>query len=94
MLIARKPKPHNLGLTIPVATRQARAIVDRAMPGVGATVESKHSHDPATDTPTVTTTITSPAGVAPHALTRELNMLAGVQQVQTFPTHIVITRKK
>lgn len=51
-------------LTATKATSQARRHVDAIMPGVGATVESKLSHDLATDTPTVVTTITFPAGQA------------------------------
>jgi len=40
------------------ATREARAIVDKMMPGAGATVESKLSYDLAADVSTVVTTIT------------------------------------
>lgn len=47
-------------LTVPQATKQARRHVDRLMPGVMATVESKLSHDLATDTPLVITTVTFP----------------------------------
>ncbi len=49
-------------LSITKATRQARRIVDEVMPGVMATVDSKLSHDLATDTPLVITTVTFPAG--------------------------------
>jgi hypothetical protein len=55
-------KRQNLGLTVPVATRQVRKIVDAVMPGAMATVESKLSHDTVTDTATVVTTVTFPAG--------------------------------
>jgi len=47
-------------LTVVKATSQARRYVDKLMPGVIATVESKLSHDLTTDTPTVITTITFP----------------------------------
>lgn len=49
-------------LTIKQATGQARRHVDRIMLGVGATVESKLSHDLASDTPTIITVVTFPAG--------------------------------
>ena len=49
-------------LTVSKATAQAGRHVRSMMPGVGATVESRLSHDLATDTPTVVTTVTYPAG--------------------------------
>ena len=49
-------------LTISQATSQARRHVDKIMPGVGATVDSKLSHDLTTDTPIIITTVTFPAG--------------------------------
>lgn len=61
MLTDANAKPAKL-LTAPQATRQVRRHVDRIMPGVMATVESKLSHDLATDTPTVITTVTFPRG--------------------------------
>lgn len=92
--VKSRARKQNVGLTVTVATSQVRAIVDQAMPGVGATVESKDSWDAGADVQTVITTVTTPAGVAPHVLTRELNTLSGVLQVQTFPTRVVITRTK
>jgi hypothetical protein len=56
-------RTQNLGLTVPVATRQARKIVDKVMPGVGATVESKSSFDLKTDTAIIITRITFPANI-------------------------------
>lgn len=53
---ARKPA----GLTVAKATVDAGRITRQIMPGVMVTVQSKLSHDLATDTPTVVTTITFP----------------------------------
>jgi hypothetical protein len=55
-----KARKQNLGLTVPVATRQARKVVDAAMPGVNATVESKFGYDMNADMQVVVTTITFP----------------------------------
>jgi len=88
-------KRQNLGLTVPVATRQARKIVDAVMPGVMATVESKLSHDMTTDTATVVTTVTFPAGHpnAP-ALFSDLSYLSNRHgDMRYADSSIVITRK-
>jgi hypothetical protein len=58
--VKSRSKRQDVGLTVVKATRQARALVDRVMPGVGATVDSRLSHDLDTDTPTVVTTVTFP----------------------------------
>lgn len=42
------------------ATRDARRIVEKLMPGVGATVNSRTSWDLKADRPTVVTTVTFP----------------------------------
>ena len=55
-------------LTIQKATSQARRHVDRLMPGVLATVDSRLSHDLETDTPLVVTTVTFPRGHAARHL--------------------------
>jgi len=47
-------------LTIQQATREARRLVDKIMPGVGATVESRGSYDLKTDTPLIITRVTFP----------------------------------
>jgi len=89
-------KRQNLGLTVPVATRQARKIVDAVMPGVMATVESKLSHDLATDTATVVTTVTFPAMVGSRVrfeLDGELYKLTGWWGSRIADSSIVITRK-
>jgi len=48
-------------LSVTKATTQARRIVDKFIPGVMATVESRLSHDLDADVPIVITTITFPA---------------------------------
>lgn len=58
---SRAPKvAMTLPLQIATASRQVRKVVNRIMPGVNATVESRTSHDLETDTPTMITTITFP----------------------------------
>ena len=82
-------------LTVTKATSQARRHVDKIMPGVMATVESKLSHDLATDTPTVTTTITFPAK---HPLVRHLEATLVTKldhrQVDFGAARITITRAR
>lgn len=88
---SRKPAE----LTVVKATREARKIVNRVMPNVGVTVESKLSHDLTTDTPTVTTTITFPKSDARtvHALDSELYKLTGWWGSRKADSSIVVTRK-
>jgi hypothetical protein len=82
-------------LTVPKATAQARRIVDKLMPGAMATVESKLSHDLATDTPTVVTTVTFPfAHENAENLAVELNGLTGVRAIQDGATYIRFTRTR
>lgn len=50
----------NTGLTVQKATRDARRIVERIMPGVGATVNSRPGWDLKVDRATIVTTITFP----------------------------------
>lgn len=86
----RKPA----GLTVTKATRDARRLVDRIMPSVGATVESKLSHDLATDTPTVTTVVTFPhMHPAISELRFALDQLAK-RDIKTDPSRITITRTR
>ena len=74
-------KRQNLGLTVPVATRQA-------------TVESKLSHNLATDTATVVTTVTFPAGQSGRTgLALLLANLPGRTARTVADSSIVITRK-
>jgi len=82
-------------LTVVKATSQARRYVDKLMPGVIATVESKLSHDLATDTPIVITTITFPrAHAARHVLVVNLNTLSGVRGSSDSDCRIEITRAR
>jgi hypothetical protein len=86
-------KRQYVGLTVPVATRQARKIVDAVMSGVMATVESKLSYD--ADVATVITTITFPAG-HPNALAlfSDLSYLSNRHgNMRYADSSIVITRK-
>jgi hypothetical protein len=82
-------------LTVPQATSQARRHVDKIMPGVMATVESKLGHDLATDTPTVITTVTFPAnnpnGVA---LMDRLDVNLNPIKIDAGPARITITRAR
>lgn len=89
-------RTQNLGLTVPVATRQARKIVDRVMPGIGATVESKSSFDLKTDTAIIITRITFPAGRGEiFQVAAGLTRLSGYieDSVILADSSIVITRK-
>jgi hypothetical protein len=81
-------KRQNVGLTVPVATRQARKIVDAVMPGVMATVESRLSHDLTTDTPTVVTTVTFPANIDQSA-----RVALGVALRVQLPNHFTDMRE-
>jgi hypothetical protein len=83
-------------LTVSKATSQARRAVDRIMPGVMATVESKLSHDLKADTALVVTTITFPAEVTSqrYNLEFELYKLSNWTKVCVDATQITITRKR
>jgi hypothetical protein len=95
--VKSRARKQNLGLTVAQATAQARRIADRVMPNAGVTVESRLSHDLATDTAIVITEITFPAntdlagkvglGVALHTLT-------GVAGQTSADSRITITRKR
>jgi hypothetical protein len=83
-------------LTVQKATTQARRHVDKIMPGVMATVDSRLSHDMATDTPTVITTVTFPAGhEARHLLVKTLaTALPGYLKSIDDSARIVLTRAR
>lgn len=81
-------------LTVTKATTQARRHVDRLMPGVMATVESRLSHDLDTDTPLVVTIATFPATYSPVALADALKALPGAASVRAHATRIVLTRAR
>jgi hypothetical protein len=89
-----KARKQNLGLTVPVATRQARKIVDAAMPGVNATVESRFGHDLDTDTPTVITTITFPETADASDVACWAERAPGAIRSTWASCSIVITRKR
>lgn len=88
-------RKQNLGLTVTQATTQARRYVDKVMPGVGATVDSKSTWDVATDAQVIITTITFPAIVAATvkaSFSLELAKLAGnIRQIDA-DSSIVVTR--
>ena len=84
-------------LTIQKATSQARRHVDKLMPGVLATVESRLSHDLETDTPLVITTVTFPANMAATsktALSLALATLAGNVKQTDADSSIRIVRER
>lgn len=90
-----KARKQSLGLTVPQATREARRIVDQVMPGVGATVESRGSADPATLERVIVTTVTFPANHAATAkslLPFRLSGLLGVMRMVDADSSITITR--
>jgi hypothetical protein len=88
-------RKQDLGLTVPVATRQARRIVDAVMPGVMVFVESKLSHDLANDVATVITTVSFPTGdLRAVFLFADLARLSNQHgEMRYADSSIVITRK-
>jgi hypothetical protein len=80
-------------LSVTKATSQARRHVDKLMPGVLATVESKLSHDLDADTRLVVTTVTFPDGHLDRvALGTALRALPGVISARAERARIVVTR--
>lgn len=85
----------NTGLTVTLATSQARKHVNAIMPDVLATVDSKLSHDLATDTPIVITTVTFPRGHEGISdLRAALHSLPGIRDIRTESSRITITRTR
>jgi hypothetical protein len=82
----------NIGLTVPQATRQARAVADQLMPGQGVTVESRRSHDTDTDTPTIVTYITFPEAADASDVACAVESLAGHLRSTWSTCSITITR--
>lgn len=80
------------GLTVTTATGQARRIVDRVMPGVGATVDSRNSWDVATDRQVVVTTITFPETADASDVACWAERAPGVVRSTWSTCSIVITR--
>jgi hypothetical protein len=82
-------------LTVTKATSQARRIVDRIMPGMMATVDSKLSHDLATDTATVITTVTFPENAdGQRDLFRALETLSGAESTTWGIARITVERTR
>jgi hypothetical protein len=85
--------PKTQELTITKATAQARRLVNKIMPGVMATVESKQSYDLAADRATIVTTITHPDDADRVMLLQGATQrLTGTWKIETFPTLTRITR--
>lgn len=82
-------------LTVVKATLQARREVNKLMVGTYATVESKLSHDLATDTATVITTVTFPKD---HPMRRRIAAaladLPGAQHPTLADSSIVLVRTR
>lgn len=90
-----KARKQNLGLTVTQATSQARRHVDKLMPGVMATVDSRGSYDLKADVPTVITTVTFPAGhPSAEALHLALYTLPDIVVAVRADSSIVITRTR
>lgn len=86
-------RKQNLGLTVTQATSQARRHVDRIMPGVMATVDSRTSYDLKADVPIVITTVTFPhmhAGISD--LRAALHALPGMRDFKTESARMTFTR--
>lgn len=81
-------------LTVTQATSQARRHVDKLMPGVMATVESRYSWNLAEDRQIVITTVTF-SGDHPNRSTLygALSSLPGVTGVRTGWARFVVTRE-
>ena len=93
--VTQKPRKQNLGLTVSQATSQARRIVNRIMPGAGATVDSRNCWDQVADVQVVITTVTFPAIIAATvktALYIELATLAGNVRQTNADSSVTITR--
>jgi hypothetical protein len=82
-------------LTVALATRQARKIVDKMMPGTVVNIDSRLSYDTATGTDTVITTVMFPRGHAEALMLRcVLATLPGHLSETSADSSIVITRKR
>ena len=89
--VKSKGGKQDLGLTVTKATSQARAIVNKVMPGAGATVESRSSWDLDADRAIIITTITFPRSADFAAyIASALLKLSGAMTVAD--SSIVITR--
>jgi hypothetical protein len=85
----------NKPLSITQATSQARRHVNKLMPGVMVTVESKGTADPATLAPIMRTVVTFPhMHPAISELRAALHSLPGIRDIRTDSTRITITRSR
>jgi hypothetical protein len=85
--------PKTSELTISKATAQTRRLVDKIMPGVMATVESKRSYDLAAGKATIVTTITHPEYSNHVALAQAaIEVLGSAWKIEQFPTLTRVTR--
>lgn len=88
-------RKQNLGLTVVKATRDARRAADATMPGAHATVDSRRTHDLATDTPVIVTTITFPSNdTRGYALYQALSDIPGQHGwIKVGSASYIVTRK-
>ena len=86
-------KRQSLGLTVPVATRQARQIVDRVMPGVMATVQSSQTYDMPTGQMVIYTLITFPPTADASDVALWAERAPGVVRSSQDTCSIVVIRK-
>lgn len=90
-----KARKQNLGLTVTQATSQARRHVDKIMPGVMATVDSRTSYDLKADVPIVITTITFPRNhAARHLLVKTIALAMNDATLIDTDSRITITRTR
>lgn len=93
--VKSRARKQSTGLTVTQATSQARRYVDKIMPGVAATVESRLSADAATLAPIVITSVTFPADAfAAGMLAAELQGLPGFITGQCGSNRLTITRAR
>lgn len=90
---ATTKRTQNLGLTVPKATTQARRIVDKVMPGVMATVDSRTSWDMDTDAQVIITTVTFPETADASGVACWADALPDAIRSTWSSCRIVITRK-
>lgn len=93
--VQSKARKQNLGLTVTQATSQARRHVDRIMPGVMATVDSRTSYDMKADVPIVITTVTFPRNaLGANDLALALQDRLSAEITHMADSSIVITRAR
>ena len=90
--VKSRARKQNVGLTVTKATQDARKVVDKVMPGVGATVESRPSYDMLSDRAVIITTITFPETADSADVACWAERAPGVIRSSWGITHITITR--